>query len=245
MFEVFGVEIRKLPLFFLRLQVLLKEFVDPFLKEEIRDKEICPFCAISLMKGEDSSTREAYDHFLPKALYPFNSLNFKNLAPMCNECNSSPNKGSKDPIFNGAIRRKAFYPYTSSDIDIQISLTLSAARKDDINAGSINLDIFSIKYSEEVNTWKSIFGIDERYKRVCSSKAGGLEWIIEVTDDLNNYNYSIKDLLSKNFFKYLYTLITQKAYLKTLNIAYKRNPYAEKRFLKVPFLNACKDVGII
>lgn len=56
----------------------------------------CPFCGIGDIKGEHHSKREAYDHYLPKALYPFNSINFRNLAPACHECNSSY-KLSKDP----------------------------------------------------------------------------------------------------------------------------------------------------
>ncbi len=208
----------------------IKDHNTEFVK--INNKEICPFCAISPMKGENSSKREAYDHYLPKALYPFNSLNFKNLAPMCNECNST-NKGSQDPIFHEDIRRKAFYPYQQIDTDITISLTITATRKDNITANSINLDIYSIKYDEEVATWKSIFGIDERYKRICSSKSEGLEWIVELTDDLDNYNTSIKNLFSKNFLRYLNGKVTKKVYITILDYSYKRNPYARKRFLQV------------
>src|SRR5262249_23475609 len=47
----------------------------------------CPFCGISDIKGLNHTKREAYDHYLPKALYPFNSINFRNLAPACHECN--------------------------------------------------------------------------------------------------------------------------------------------------------------
>src|SRR5262249_10976578 len=37
----------------------------------------CPFCGITDLYGVYHSKREAYDHYLPKALYPFNSINFK------------------------------------------------------------------------------------------------------------------------------------------------------------------------
>ena len=55
----------------------------------------CPFCGINDLLGEYHTKREAYDHYLPKALYPFNSINFKNLVPACHHCNSSY-KTSKD-----------------------------------------------------------------------------------------------------------------------------------------------------
>ena len=61
------------------------------------------------MKGTHHSKREAYDHYLPKVLYPFNSINFRNLAPACHECNSTYKLG-KDPAHNPAGRRKAFNP---------------------------------------------------------------------------------------------------------------------------------------
>jgi hypothetical protein len=76
----------------------------------------CPFCGINDLLGEYHSKREAYDHYLPKAIYPFNSINFKNLVPACHHCNSSY-KTSKDPAYTpkdparSAIRRAFFYPY--------------------------------------------------------------------------------------------------------------------------------------
>ena len=48
----------------------------------------CPFCGITDMLCVYHTKREAYDHYLPKGLYPFNSINFKNLVPACHYCNS-------------------------------------------------------------------------------------------------------------------------------------------------------------
>lgn len=75
----------------------------------------CPFCGISELLGKDHRVREAYDHYLPKSLYPFNSINFRNLVPACHHCNSSY-KTIKDPIHKPkdpdgrAVRRKNFIP---------------------------------------------------------------------------------------------------------------------------------------
>lgn len=41
----------------------------------------CPYCGCGDIKGVHHSRRDAYDHFLPKGTYPFNSVNFRNLAP--------------------------------------------------------------------------------------------------------------------------------------------------------------------
>jgi hypothetical protein len=73
----------------------------------------CPFCGIGNIKSPHHTKREAHNHYLPKALYPFNSINVRNLAPTCHECNSTY-KLSKDPAHNDAKRRrKAFNPYMS------------------------------------------------------------------------------------------------------------------------------------
>ena len=108
-----------------------------------------------------------------------------------------------------------------------------------IKPEDVTINIQSTKYHEEIQTWDDIFSINERYKEVCSSNSQGKEWIMKIEDDLNNYNISFKFLnkLMYKFNKYIY--------LKTLKKSYERNPYAEKRFLKIPFLEACKKAGII
>ncbi len=40
---------------------------------------LCPFCGINPLKPSSGIYRDAYDHFIPKGFYPFNSVNFKNL----------------------------------------------------------------------------------------------------------------------------------------------------------------------
>ena len=88
-----------------------------------KDKGVCPFCGLSRMDNEHNGTREDYDHFLPKSLYPFNSLNFKNLVPTCLKCNRTY-KGSKDPLYKDNIRRKAFFPFAINQLQIEISISL-------------------------------------------------------------------------------------------------------------------------
>ena len=68
---------------------------------------------------------------MPKGSYPFISVNFKNLAPMCSECNSSY-KLAKDPTkhidplhaASGSTRRKSFYSYAVADSAICIGFAL-------------------------------------------------------------------------------------------------------------------------
>jgi hypothetical protein len=58
----------------------------------------CPICGISELKKAADDIRDQYDHFLPKSLYPFSSVNFENLVLSCIECNSPQVKGDHDPI---------------------------------------------------------------------------------------------------------------------------------------------------
>lgn len=53
---------------------------------------ICQPCDIN---GVHHTKREAYDHYRPKPLYPFNSVNFRNLAPACHECITALPTGEK------------------------------------------------------------------------------------------------------------------------------------------------------
>jgi hypothetical protein len=95
------------------------------------NEEVCPFCGILPIKGNNHSYREAYDHYLPKGLYPFNVLNFRNLAPMCHECNSTY-KLTDDPIYEDykkidplkkeENRQLAFYPYSENHPELEIKV---------------------------------------------------------------------------------------------------------------------------
>lgn len=119
-----------------------------------------------------TSRREAY---LPKETYPFNSVNFRNLAPMCHQCNSS-NKFRQDPLFRqpgkhgcqapARMRRKAFYPYTRDKIDINIEVVLLSNDISNLRHDQIDLKISSVDHPEEVQTWTEVFNIEERYKDI-------------------------------------------------------------------------------
>ncbi len=197
----------------------------------VNTKGKCPCCGINGLKGVYHSKREAYDHYLPKGTYPFNSINFTNLIPLCHECNSSY-KLEKNPLYivpnpiEG--RRKAFYLYTNEDIKIDISIRLNLIRKDEIKPENIEINFQADGYEEELGTWKEVFGVEERYKAECSAENDGIDWLEQITDDIDNYDGISKDQA-----------------LETLRKAKERKPFAEKRFLKLPFLEACDTIGLL
>jgi len=191
----------------------------------------CPFCGVTDVLGIYHTKREAYDHYLPKALYPFNSLNFKNLVPTCHYCNSSY-KTTRDPAYTpkdpaGEInRRRAFYPYSANAHNININIELTATHVDNISAVDIQISFGPDAISEEIETWKDVYGIEERYKAKCCSNTDGKAWINRVIEERKNYKLSVEDMLQAE----IDTAINQ--------------PFSDSNFLKKAFLSGCSEAGV-
>ncbi len=185
----------------------------------------CPFCGLHDVKGIHHSKREAYDHYLLKSIYPFISINFRNLAPMCHECNSSY-KLSKDPLHDNANkRRKAFYSYSSHQPAVTIGVIINNPDIDALKPDDIELTIDCYGYGQEVTIWMELFGIDERYKAKCISESDGKNWIRQIFD-AENYNISAID----------YLIMKKKQA--------GRDPFSDANFLRKPFLEACEKMGV-
>ena len=192
----------------------------------------CPFCGISDLLGEYNSKREAYDHYLPKALYPFNSINFRNLVPACHHCNSSY-KTSKDPAYTpkdpaGAVHRRAvFYPYKTAahSIEMQIALLHSDIAK--LTPADITLQFGPAAITQEIDTWKDVYGIEERYKAKLCGENDGKYWLTQVLDECQAYDKQPADILAMR---------AQQA---------QSRPYADCNFLRKPFLEACQQIGVL
>lgn len=189
----------------------------------INNKGICPFCGLYPLDGEYSKTRDAYDHYLSQGQYPFTAINFKNLVPMCHKCNSG-NKGVKSPIFDSSDnRREAFYPYMNST-DIKIEVNVSSSDIQNLQPADIDLTI-SATEQEKTDTWQDLFGIDSRYKELFCSTDGKV-WIQQIIDEAPDFKMNSSE------------------YLKIKKKQFEANPYSEKNFLKVPFLESCEENGM-
>ena len=184
----------------------------------------CPFCGLADIKGAHHTKREAYDHYFPKTLYPFNSINFLNLAPACHECNSTY-KLSKDPATSEAGRRKAFFPYGSDARVTEITIDLAIADLDKLTPDDIKLTFGPTKVCEEIATWKEIYGIDERYKAKCCD-VDAKDWLEQIR--------SLRDLSCLHPDKLL-SIVHQ----QTVS-----SPLANSNFLKFAFLEACQRNGL-
>ena len=184
----------------------------------------CPFCGIGDIKGVHHSKREAYDHYLPKALYPFNSINFRNLAPACHKCNSTY-KLSKDPAHNLAGRRKAFYPFAAAAQIIDIQVALQHSDIENLKPTDVQMQ-FGPAITEEIETWKEVYGIEERYKAKLCGENDGKYWLTQVLDECQAVDKQPTDVLAMR---------AQQA---------QSRPYADCNFLRRPFLEACQQIGV-
>lgn len=126
------------------------------------DTTLCPTCGIGELKMSESITRDQYDHFLPKALYPFSSVNFENLVLSCKECNSPDVKGEKDTL--AVSTGRLFYPFELNHQTLSVSFSILT---DDSNPEDIVWDISfssSVPKNDEIESWRTIYDIDDRYK---------------------------------------------------------------------------------
>jgi hypothetical protein len=197
----------------------------------------CPFCGISDLLGENHTPREAYDHYLPKALYPFNSINFRNLVPACHHCNSSY-KTSKDPahelktLAGGAVRRKVFYPFATAPYAIDVQVAFDHADIEKLTQGEIKLTFGPDNLAEQIETWKEVYGIEERYRGKLLS-GDGKAWLEAVFIEWRYHDKSAGEDGQ-----------TPDKYLRAVKRQAEQLPYANENFLKNGFLQACKTAGV-
>lgn len=180
------------------------EHFHEFKKQPDQKTRVCPFCGINGLKPSDDIYRNAYDHYLPKSLYPFTSVNFKNLVPICHECNSDEKKAT-DTLFKDGNRRIAFYPYDSA-IDpnkLSVTITRNQAYNSSNNSTLMKKDfkyqydiLIDGKNDERIDTWDEIFRVKEKYQRYLSDFE--TEWFEQLKSD---FKESIEDGITFERFK--------------------------------------------
>ena len=199
---------------------ILKEYYDAFMQANHKGK--CPFCGLNDLKSELLSKREAYDHYLPKAIYPFNSVNFRNLLPTCNTCNSSY-KGTKEMIFDKSKkRRKAFYPYSLEKPDLNFGVQVAEFNMQNPKDSQVEIRVDSTSHTEEVAGWMEVYGLGERYADKCRSE-DSLYWIEQIFEEVKNHTDDFEEWFLKK--------------IEQCN----RRPHLEYNFLRAPFLQSCKQ----
>jgi len=186
----------------------------------------CPTCGLSPAKSS-AEKRDDYDHYLPKTLFPFSVINFKNLVPICTDCNKKDAKGDKDILaINGD--RKLFYPYDESHKGISVSCEVV---NDTLEADENNLE-FSFSYStednrgEEIESWKTIYKIEDRYKR--RAKGKGRNWYQNYWEYMNDPTYKDID-----------TNLKRQAYFR------RESKDIDSEFIKLPVIEAIEETTFL
>jgi len=207
----------------------LKEHYDQFVTVNIVGK--CPFCGMTDLKSVYHSKREAYDHYFPKSIYPFNSINFRNLAPACHECNSTY-KSTKDPAFKPKDKRKpgyprkAFYPYSKKTNCVTVSVTLSHCDLANLKADDVHLSFAPAAAKEEIETWIDVYGIEERYRaKFCDGDARAWLESFRIFNRLTN--------------------MSPQQFVVAVNDEFTMNPFANLQFLKKAFVDALHRQGAL
>jgi hypothetical protein len=186
--------------------------------------QMCPFCGLEdyIDLGPELTGRDHYDHYLHKAAYPFASINFNNLYPMCHHCNSSFKK-AKEVLFcpvTGARRRAPFPQDDRFSVAVRIERALDPDPKLEVEL----LTIEPPQDAEKFASWCDLLSIVPRYKaRLRSKRKMWLsEILVEVGPDADS------SLLSE-------TLTKRR---DVLQAATALSPQAE-HLVRLPFLSCC------
>lgn len=180
--------------------------------------KFCPCCGLSPIESAESHYREDNDHYLPKADYPFASVNFGNLPPLCSKCNKKC-KSTKNPFSNGRVSFYAFKPL-ESEFEINIDIN------DDDSTDYLELIESEVvigfnNNTEKVDTWKWLFGIYARYN-----------------EEIRQFSKTELRILA-NRFRRNGQRKQGLSYEEILNDAiedYDIDKYDDRKFLKAPFL---------
>ncbi|WP_343634736.1 hypothetical protein [Fluviicola sp.] len=180
--------------------------------------KFCPCCGLTPIESAESHYREDNDHYLPKADYPFASVNFKNLPPLCSKCNKKC-KSTKNPFEN---RRISFYPFVPLENEFEISIEINdlgstnyLELKEPEVAIGFNNDV------DKVDTWNWLFEINTRYN-----------------EEVRQFSKTELRILA-NRFRRNEERKQSMSYQEILNDAiedYTFDKYDDRKFLKAPFL---------
>jgi len=126
---------------------------------------VCPFCGLGHFRAP-GAPRHALDHYMPITKHPFVGADFRNLPPMCSECNSDFKKNIDILRDKRGRRRRCVDPYNGPIFRVSLakSLPFAGSVKNGIHLPKWNIQFKGGPQSEAEN-WDRIFKIRERYER--------------------------------------------------------------------------------
>lgn len=182
----------------------------------------CPCCGLSPIESAESHYREDNDHYLPKATYPFATVNFENLVPLCSKCNKKC-KSTKNPFKS---KRISFYPFDMTHVPIEVSISI--IESDQLDYRELRITDIKIDFNNNPNktsTWDWLFKIKKRYNKETRN--------FSKTELRTIANRIVRNNKRKNG-------LTYEEILNDAIEDYELEIFEDRKFLKRPFLQTIK-----
>ena len=173
----------------------------------------CPCCGYGDLKTIYSKGRSAFDHYLPQKHFPFSSINFNNLVPICSSCNSDE-KGEVDVLKSG---KPLYYPFAKTHDNIEVVVDLDKKSinkliektndlKSKITKSDIKVDFKTT--NDKIMSWDSIFDSKNRFfGKIADNR---INWINDVRQafrdpdiNVNTYEAAFDKIIQTDSNKYL------------------------------------------
>lgn len=153
---------------------------------------ICSFCGLSSMTAEvliepedgavlpeEKQRRASYDHYLPKAHYPFLAVDFNNLIPCCDTCNEDF-KEEKDALTDDDERSLSFVPYSQEQVQLRATYV---KRTGDFYKMRVGILTTGCDIEKKGKTWNRIFKVQGRVNHLLD-EAFTEEWLAPLLADV-------------------------------------------------------------
>lgn len=193
-----------------------KEKLDYYNKlvENNNNYDFCPCCGLIRIESNESPFREDNDHYLPKAEYPFASVNFANLPPLCSKCNKKW-KTIKNPFENGRI---SFYPFKALENEFEINVSINESDSTDYLLLSEQEIVLGFNNDVgKVDTWNWLFGISIRYneevRQFSKTELRLLKFKFE-KNKMRNHNLTYHEVVSDVIEEYIIDKYDDRKFLK-------------------------------
>jgi hypothetical protein len=174
--------------------VALGNMHEHYLEFKRLNSGICSFCGLSPMTAEvlvepeggaeleeEKQRRASYDHYLPKAHYPFLAVDFSNLIPCCDTCNEDF-KAELDALQHGAERSLAFIPYSQE----QVMLTADYVKTPgDFYKIRVSIANTGCDIERKGKTWDRIFKVTGRVNHILDQSFIE-EWLAPLLADVTD-----------------------------------------------------------
>ncbi len=209
--------------------------------------QICSFCGLSPMTAEvliepedgadlpeEKQRRASYDHYLPKAHYPFLAVDFNNLIPCCDTCNEDF-KEEKDALIDNDERTLSFVPYSQEQVQLKATYTKKVGGFYKMRVGVLETDC---DIEKKGNTWNRIFKVKGRVNHLL--KEGFTEeWLAPLLADVVQVDVAKRKLQREANRHDVRKKVAKEAYYKALSFYHLANSSDE---VVEDLLIAIKDI---